>query len=127
MQSAALVGCGKTGVKVAVGNTADVSARAVFVRRGVGAGVSVTAGASVAVAARVVSLEVGGVVCVKPCPAQAESIIAIREAATNSLLIIIKSPYQNIIIWDLDFSSGSLAICSSNVSRVNTGSSSSVR
>ena len=57
VQSGELDGCGKAGVKVAVGNAVDVSARDVFVSRGapipvvVATGVRVAAGADVSLGA----------------------------------------------------------------------------
>jgi hypothetical protein len=84
VQSAGLVGWGRTGVKVAVGNTADVSARDVFVRSGVSASVFVATGACV-VAGCDVSLDVGILVCSGVCPVQAASRSSVRKVTANDL------------------------------------------
>src|SRR5687768_5844479 len=86
VQSTGLVGCGRTGVKVAVGNTADVSARDVFVRCGVRviAGVFVPVGACV-VAGGNVSLGGGWVVGAGVCPVQAASRSIITQVTANDL------------------------------------------
>lgn len=80
-------------MKVAVGNTAEVSARDVFVRCGVSvfAGVFVAAGACV-VAGGDVSLGDGWMVGAGVCPVQAERSKISRQIAMNDFWIILISP-----------------------------------
>src|SRR5215216_1025991 len=139
VQSGGLVGTGVAGGEVLVGSMVEVASVAVAVRVAV-----VVADADIVGTA--VSVRFGEAVSTGVCPPpQAESMIAISEITMNSFLDILNlrcSPTriscidlsrvslfssQNIIICKLDFSSGSLATCSSNVSRVNTGTSTSVR